>query len=59
MNWSELVVHLQPLSRKIEELLSRREYLDAMRAMQELCDIAQHLHSISASEYLHSMTWRR
>lgn len=39
-DWSEVVVHLQPLSRKLEEHLNRREYHEASEVAMQLENLA-------------------
>ena len=39
-DWSEGTVAIQPIARKLEEQLNRREYKDAEKTADELADLA-------------------
>lgn len=39
IDWSEGTVHIQPLARKLEEHLNRREYKEAEETADKLADV--------------------
>lgn len=51
-DWSELIVRLQPLSRKLEETLNRREYTEAEVTASELADVVNDLYRFAIKQQL-------